>query len=357
MNDRVNVLDWGDPNEQLRPVEIVAARNGVFSGQVVLGATAALWGLRATVEDLQAVGGGGVLDAGNVKVRWARPDGRAYQVPVWFDGLDENPPEEVPLNHNAKGAVQPVWITVKVPPTTKLGTYEGRVILEAQPGGSVPVVMRVRVADFLLPDPRNFRTYVGLYQSPTTLALHYGVPEWSPEHWQLMDKSFQLLEQVGNKIVNIPLVDCTQLGNDEGMITWVKNPDGSFDHDFSVFDRYLDLVVRRVGRQDFGLASMAFGRLGNAPRRSAKHGYCGRTRHRPAGTHAGARIRNRGKQAVLETRPGQDQGTTGVCGDGRGNVPGDSERWHGASRGIPRIRGNRAGRGLDSRLSHCIPSV
>ncbi len=35
------------------------------------------------------------------------------------------------------------------------------------------------------------------------------------------------------------VVDKTQFGNDDGMICWVKKPDGSFSHDFKVFDRYL----------------------------------------------------------------------------------------------------------------------
>ena len=45
-------LDYGDPNEPLRPVEIVGAPNGAFSGKVVLGSDQPIRGLRASVSDL-----------------------------------------------------------------------------------------------------------------------------------------------------------------------------------------------------------------------------------------------------------------------------------------------------------------
>ena len=43
-------------------------------------------------------------------------------------------------------------------------------------------------------------------------------------------------------LVNINVVDKTQFGNPEGMVTWVAKPDGSFDYDYSVFDRYIALA-------------------------------------------------------------------------------------------------------------------
>jgi hypothetical protein len=42
----VGSLDYGDPCEPLRPVRLVAARNGVFSGQVVVGSTKPICGLK-----------------------------------------------------------------------------------------------------------------------------------------------------------------------------------------------------------------------------------------------------------------------------------------------------------------------
>jgi len=250
INDRVTVLDHGDPNEKLRPIALIGARNGAFSGRVVVGSTEPIKGLKALASDLEAVGGGQTIPASRVQVRYPRLDGRGYQRPDWFDGILDSPPPRVPV-HKAGGAVQPVWVTVRVPREAAAGGYRGTLTLSAQGIKPVPVPIRLHVAHWSLPNPREFRTYVGIYQSPTSLALHYKVPEWSERHWQLMEKSFKLLAQVGNQIVNIPLSNRTQFGNDEGMVYWLKKPDGSLEHDLTVFDRYIRLAKKHLGVPDF----------------------------------------------------------------------------------------------------------
>ena len=248
VSDRVTALDHGDPGQSLRPISIAAARNGAFSARVVVGSREAIRDLRARASDLESAGGR--IGASRVQVRFARLDGRSYQHPDWFDGLEDRPPAEVPV-HKTGGAVQPVWITVHVARDVPAGEYRGRLTLSARGAVPVTVPVHVSVADWALPDPRDFRTYVGVYQSPATLALQYNVPEWSERHWKLMARSFELLGRLGNKIVVIPLSNRTQFGNDEGMVTWLRKPDGSFEYDLSVLGRYLGLVREHLGAVDF----------------------------------------------------------------------------------------------------------
>ena len=66
-------MDWGDPAEKLQPIEIVAARNGVFSGKVVAGSTKPIAGLKATAGDLK---GPGTIAASQVEIRYGQPWGR-----------------------------------------------------------------------------------------------------------------------------------------------------------------------------------------------------------------------------------------------------------------------------------------
>jgi len=285
VNDRVTVLDYGDPNERLQPVSIVGCRNGAFSGQVVVGSTEPLKGLKAEASDLVAEGGRKIA-ASQVKVRFPFPNGQAYHQPDWFDGLRDTPAGGTgfqPVGGGTTGKmpvppVQPIWVTVRVPREAAAGDYSGILRLtmndqvpmtndQLRPGTtggtdgsgwslvnghwSLSIPLRLRVADWALPEPRDFRTYVGVYQSPTSLALRYRVAEWSEGHWRLMEQSFELLGQLGNKLVNIPLSDQTQFGNDEGLVFWVRKADGSFDYDFSVFDRYIKLVRKHLGVPDF----------------------------------------------------------------------------------------------------------
>jgi hypothetical protein len=252
-NDRVNVLDYGDPGERLHAIVLRGARNGFFSGQVVVGSTEAIRSLRAVPSELVAAGGA-KIPAAEIQVRYPVLDGHAYQQPDWFDGLRDAPPREVQVHAVSGAALQPVWITVHVPPGAAAGLYRGSLAIsvrsETEVGGfSFPI--ELGVADWAIPDPRQFRTYVGIYQSPVSLAIQYQVPEWSEEHWRLVERSFRLLGEVGNKLVNVPLSEQTQLGNDEGMVYWVEKPDGTFTYDFSVLDRYLRLVKKHLGTPDF----------------------------------------------------------------------------------------------------------
>jgi len=53
---------------------------------------------------------------------------------------------------------------------------------------------------------------------------------------------------VGDKTVYIPLICDTNMGNDESMVRWVKQADGSYKHDLSVMEKYLDAVIKYQGK-------------------------------------------------------------------------------------------------------------
>ena len=56
-DDRVTVLDYGDVGKGLRPVRIVAARNGSFCGQFIIGCDEPFRGVRVVPGRLKAVRG------------------------------------------------------------------------------------------------------------------------------------------------------------------------------------------------------------------------------------------------------------------------------------------------------------
>ncbi|HUV39075.1 MAG TPA: glycoside hydrolase domain-containing protein, partial [Planctomycetota bacterium] len=68
------------------------------------------------------------------------------------------------------------------------------------------------------------------------------------EHWQHLDRVYALLATVGLKDIHLPLIAKTHLCNEQGMVRWIRKPDGSYDHDFSVFERYLDVAVKHLGK-------------------------------------------------------------------------------------------------------------
>jgi RNA polymerase sigma factor (sigma-70 family) len=244
-NDRVVAADYGDPPVKGDAVRIVAARNGSFCGQIVIGSPTALSGIKVKVTDLS---GPGKIPAANIKLLYGRMDWPSRQYLAWSHGLLEKVPASVPV-FKKQGAVLPVLIRVKVPAGAAAGDYKGSVQVTAS-GKNFKLPVELYVADWALPDAKNYRTYMGVYQSPTSLALKYKVKLWSEEHWKLIEKSLALLGRIGNKMINVPVVEETQLGNDQAMVRWIKKGSG-WEYDFSVMDRYIDTTLKYCGKQNY----------------------------------------------------------------------------------------------------------
>ena len=167
--------------------------------------------------------------------------------------LSEKAPEEIPLSKSKTsrslidGAVTAVWATVKVPKDAKPGTYLGSVAIEAKGEKPVTVPLELKVLDWTLSDPQDYKTWVEFLQSPDTLAIEYKTPLWSDRHWELIARSFRLLSDSGSRVVYVPLIAETNLGNSESMVRWIKKGENQYDYDFSVMDKYLDAAEKNLG--------------------------------------------------------------------------------------------------------------
>jgi hypothetical protein len=245
---RVSVLDRPDPAEPLRTVRICGARNGVFSGQVVVGSTKAIKRLTATCRNLRSADS--VMPASAVAVRYARPDGAPLtrDGPRTFNALASSPPDTVQVEKTSGRAVQAVWFAVRVPRDAAPGRYSGAVILRAEGRPPVRVPLELQIADWTLPEPKRFMTHMGLIQSPDSVAMHYDVEMWSERHWKLLERSFELIGQLGGKVLYLPLVARTHFGNAHSMVRWIQRGKDRYDHDFRIAEKYLDLAVRQLGR-------------------------------------------------------------------------------------------------------------
>jgi hypothetical protein len=242
---------YGDPCESPR-ISLVGARNGVFSGRLVVSSTGPIKGLQIKVGDLAQTGGGGKLPASAVQVRLAMPAtvDRSWSDLTRFDALEEAIPAEVAPAGNPKVAMVPLWLTVRVPSDALAGTYEGQATVAAEGLAPVAVPLRLVVHGWRVPDPKDFRMRNMGFLSPESVAKHYQIPLWSDKHFEYMGKSMALLAEVGSRtvLVNLAVNWYWHNSNDESMVRWVKQPDGSYKHDFTVFDKYLDLAAKNFGK-------------------------------------------------------------------------------------------------------------
>jgi len=226
--DRPLTSDWGDPTEPLRPLRFAGPRGAVLSQVVCVGSPGAIKGSQVTAEV--------TLPGAAIEVRYLQADG---DVRDSFGSLVAEAP--------ASKAVQPVWLRLRVPRDAKPGEYAGKVTVRCEGAEPVVVPLTIKVYDWTMPEPQGFTAHVGLIQSPDSLAMHYGVEVWSDAHWKLIERSFQLLGEVGNKVVFIPAIRRTHFGNEHGMVRWIKT-DGGYRHDFSIAEKYLDLALKHQGK-------------------------------------------------------------------------------------------------------------
>ncbi len=261
-------VDYGDPCEDLRPVRLVAARNGVGAGVFVIGSDKPIEQVKVSVKGLEKAG----IPSDNVHV-WYAVAGKWYygkeknwysryagiRGPVRLDFLVPSPPSVVkPASKRVDGwrrdtfspvAVLPVWVVVDVPKDAKAGKYKFSLGVEVG-GEKFEVPAEFAVCGFVLPSPRKYLSHVGLVQSPDSVALWYKVPLWSDKHWKLMESSLKLMGRMGCKVVYVPLIARTNFGNDQSMVVWRKEKDGSLKPDFSIMDKYLDMWEKYVGKPD-----------------------------------------------------------------------------------------------------------
>ncbi|MBN2581697.1 MAG: hypothetical protein JXL80_01420 [Planctomycetes bacterium] len=267
-------LDVGDRCESVQPLRICGVRNGAFSGKVVLGSDTPIRGLKAVVGPL--IGVGETLPASAVTVRYGFAWGQEDMVLPYsgqtspytaqaslLEGLAEAPLEEYPVcekksnddslkapgqPQGAFGAVVPVWVTVRVPSDAKPGQYKGQLTLNAEGQKPVSVPVEVKVVDWSLPRPDDYRTWVELVQSPDSLAIEYDVPLWSERHWELIAQSFKHFNELGSRVAYVPLISQMNLGNEQSMVRWIDKGNGAYEYDFSIMEKYLDLAEKHMGK-------------------------------------------------------------------------------------------------------------
>jgi hypothetical protein len=261
---------------------LVGARQGWFSGRIEISSPAPIKGLKVAAGDLTMAGGAGRIPAAQIRVRYAEPvDVKksfvqlipySYTNMARFDGLLEQPPAEVAVQNiavpkkailpegfgtPAPGAVQPVWVTVRVPADAAAGEYAGKVAVQADGLARTEIPLRLVVHDWKVPDPRDFTVHHNIWQSHESVAVYYKVPLWSDRHFELMGRSLALMKEVGGKLCVLHLInEAFCMGNSQSMVRWVKQADGTYTHDYAVFDRYLDLYEKTCGKPGLVILSV-----------------------------------------------------------------------------------------------------
>ncbi|MCD8073242.1 MAG: DUF4091 domain-containing protein [Alistipes sp.] len=253
------------PTDRQYPRSVVPSFRGVVyntvsgwkgekvSVQVLLFSSESHDGVECRIGDLS--GAGARIPADNCTVRFARyvmtdefGPGCGYRNPGDFasslvaDMLDPLPYYDLPAR-----SVRPVWITVDIPSDAREGLYKAPVVILS--GGSEVGRMELHlvVSPRTLPPASRWEYFLDLWQHPSAVARVAGVQMWSDEHFALLEPQMKMLADAGQKVITATLNkdpwNVQTYDPYADMILWTKLEDGSWSYDYSVFDRWVELML------------------------------------------------------------------------------------------------------------------
>jgi hypothetical protein len=179
------------------------------------------------------------------------------------DPLFEKSPQKLEAN-----TTQAVWLTIHVPKDVQPGTYAGKVQVRAG-NREVNFTLNLRVLDFTLPDMPEGSFYLNIWQDPAAVARWAKVPVWSEQHWKLLEAYARDLAAHGQKSITTGILHDpwrSQTGNVfPSMVEWrfpgqwQPGQEGKFTFEYSVFDRYVELMMKAGVKKTIHCFSMVDG--------------------------------------------------------------------------------------------------
>ena len=221
-----------------------AWRGERVSAQAVLATPKELENVSITVSDLKS--GKNIIPASTVKkyfVRYvlAEPFYNKKDSMLEADRLD--PIETMKVEANT---TRPIWLDIHVPANAAAGIYKGTVTMNCD-GKVLSLPLQLQVANRTLPEPSKWAFHLDLWQNPYAVARYYQVPLWSQQHFDLMRPMMELLAAAGQKIITCSVISHPWNGQTfdpfESMIAKMKQIDGSWRYDYTVFDKWVEFMM------------------------------------------------------------------------------------------------------------------
>ncbi len=224
-----------------------AFRNEIISMQFAVRSAQTLTPFRAACESAE-VAGSHVLPCSWVRIRYPGYVPVVERGELMADPLFTSPPDEIKPNWT-----QGVWLTISVPRNAAPGEYKGALQIQAGPQ-SKRFDISLRVLGFTLPDITKSGFYLNIWQDPAAIARVAKVPLWSPAHWKLLEAYARNLADHGERSISTSIV-YNPWRSQTGFVypsmvgwkfpgTYQPGQASRFQFDFSVFDHYVEMMMR-----------------------------------------------------------------------------------------------------------------
>ena len=147
----------------------------------------------------------------------------------------------------APKSVRPVWLTINVPQDAKAGIYTSEVVVSYKGGDSIILPLTLEVQRYTLASPDEWNYHLDLWQHPTAVARAEGMELWSNAHFKALKRDMALLANAGQKVITATLNkdpwnhQCYD--GYEPMIRWARHTDGSWSYNYTIFDRWVEMML------------------------------------------------------------------------------------------------------------------
>ena len=194
----------------------------------------------------------GITEAGDARfVNYVITDdftscgGHNMSLPTWLvaDVIDQDKPHAVPAMET-----RPVWCTIEVPRTAEAGEYTTALEVVNEAGDVVKsLALTVVVDSHSLPEVKDQKFHLDFWQQPYAVSRYYGVERWSDEHLEALRPYLQALGRAGQRVVSAILFyePWGEQTHDlfDPMVQTVKKADGTWEYDYTIFDKYVNLCA------------------------------------------------------------------------------------------------------------------
>ncbi|MDH5609368.1 MAG: DUF4091 domain-containing protein [Cyclobacteriaceae bacterium] len=144
-------------------------------------------------------------------------------------------------------STRPVWVAIDIPSDAAAGTYTGHLTVSTAAGISMEMPITLLVSPRTLPAPSEWDFHLDLWQNSFAVARAHGVEPWSQAHFDALRPQLERLAQAGQKCITTSIIDKPWNGQTfdpfQAMVRWTKHADGSWDYDYTVFDKYVEFAM------------------------------------------------------------------------------------------------------------------
>ncbi len=185
-----------------------------------------------------------------------RPDITQFDSSLVADVLDHIT-EKLPYH---KQTVQPVWVQVQIPQNIATGKYKTSIEIADGTRTLGRLNLTVNVLNRTLETADRWAFHLDLWQNPYAEARYFQVEPWSEAHFEAMRPTMELLARSGQKVITATIMHKPWGGQTHdafgSMVGWTKRLDGSWQFDFSRFDRWVEFMMSCGIRQQINCYSM-----------------------------------------------------------------------------------------------------